>query len=119
MKKLIVFDLDGTLAESKSPLDAEMAGLLGHLLEVVKVAVISGGDWAQFEEQVLSHLPDDERLKDLSLLPTCGTKFFRRNGAWQELYSEDFTADQSKFEKIIQLLAKTMTQQSSEEPRAD
>ncbi len=32
---------------------------------------------------------------------------------------EDYTADQGKFEKIIQLLAKTMTQQSSEEPRAD
>ena len=28
MKKLIVFDLDGTLAESKSPLDAEMSRLL-------------------------------------------------------------------------------------------
>jgi hypothetical protein len=27
MKKLIVFDLDGTLAESKSPLDAEMEGV--------------------------------------------------------------------------------------------
>ena len=26
MKKLIVFDLDGTLAESKASLDAEMAG---------------------------------------------------------------------------------------------
>ncbi len=32
---------------------------------------------------------------------------------------EDYTADQTKFEKIIQLLAKTMTQQSSEELRAD
>jgi phosphomannomutase len=28
MKKLIVFDLDGTLAESKSPIDAEMSRLL-------------------------------------------------------------------------------------------
>lgn len=28
MKKLIVFDLDGTLAESKSPIDGEMAALL-------------------------------------------------------------------------------------------
>jgi hydroxymethylpyrimidine pyrophosphatase-like HAD family hydrolase len=26
MKKLIVFDLDGTLAESKAALDSEMAG---------------------------------------------------------------------------------------------
>ena len=32
---------------------------------------------------------------------------------------EDYTADQSKFEKIIQLLAKTMTQQSADVPVAD
>ncbi len=49
MKKLIVFDLDGTLAESKSPIDAEMSELLHDLLGTVKVAVISGGDWPQFE----------------------------------------------------------------------
>jgi hypothetical protein len=73
MKKLIVFDLDGTLAESKSPLDAEMSRLLSDLLAIVKVAVISGGDWRQFEEQVLTHLPHDQSLANLSLLPTCGT----------------------------------------------
>ena len=70
MKKLIVFDLDGTLAESKSPLDAEMSALLHDLLGIVKVAVISGGAWAQFEKQLLSHLPHDEHLKNLSLLPS-------------------------------------------------
>ncbi len=43
MKKLIVFDLDGTLAPSKSSLDPKTAGLLRDLLRVVKVAVISGG----------------------------------------------------------------------------
>jgi hypothetical protein len=42
VKELIVFDLDGTLAESKSPLDAEMSALLHELLGIVKVAVISG-----------------------------------------------------------------------------
>jgi FMN phosphatase YigB (HAD superfamily) len=40
LKKLIVFDLDGTLAESKSSLDAEMSRLLHDLLGIVKVAVI-------------------------------------------------------------------------------
>ena len=77
MKKLIVFDLDGTLAESKSSLDADMSALLSDLLGIVKVAVISGGSWQQFETQLLADLPHDERLKNLSLLPTCGTKFFR------------------------------------------
>src|ERR1700678_539315 len=99
MKKLIVFDLDGTLAESKSSLDAEMSTLLRDLLGIVKVAVISGADWPQFETQVLSHLPHDPLLAGLSLLPTCGTKFFQYSGDWKKIYSEDFTSDEK--EKII------------------
>ena len=91
MKKLIVFDLDGTLADSKSSLDPEMSALLHDLLRVVKVAVISGGNWPQFEEQLLSSLPHDRRLANLSLLPTCGTKFFQFGGDWKEIYSEDLT----------------------------
>ena len=106
MKKLIIFDLDGTLAESKSALDAEMAARLRDLLRVVKVAVISGGDWPQFEKQLLSHLPHDGSLVNLSLLPTCGTKFFQYTGEWKKLYSEDFTADQKQ--KIISSLNKAV-----------
>jgi phosphomannomutase len=99
MKRLIVFDLDGTLAESKSALDAETAGLLGKLLRIMKVAVISGGDFPQFEQQVLANLEHDEQLKNLSLLPTCGTKFYRYESSWKKLYSEDFSAAEK--EKII------------------
>jgi phosphomannomutase len=99
MKKLIVFDLDGTLAESKSSLDAEMAALLHDLLGIVKVAVISGGDWPQFEKQLLSDLPHDERLVNLSILPTSGTKFYQYDRNWKKVYSEDFTAEEK--EKII------------------
>ena len=99
MKRLIVFDLDGTLAESKSSLDAEMSRLLRDLLGIVKAAVISGGDWPQFEKQVLSHLPHDANLANLSILPTCGTKFFRYAGDWKKIYSEDFTALEK--EKIV------------------
>jgi phosphomannomutase len=90
MKNLIVFDLDGTLAESKSSLDEEMAGLLGRLLDVAKVAIISGGAWPQFERQLLVHLPDDDRLAKLSLLPVCGTQFYRHDGTWKRLYYEEF-----------------------------
>jgi HAD superfamily hydrolase (TIGR01484 family) len=102
MKKLIVFDLDGTLAESKAALDAEMATLFGGLLGIVKVAVISGGNWPQFQKQLLAYLPHDERLKNLSLLPTCGTKFYQYTGDWKKIYSEDFTDDEKK--KIISSL---------------
>ena len=107
MKRLIVFDLDGTLAESKSPLDAEMATLLSALLVIVKVAIISGGNWPQFEKQILSNLPHDKHLRNLSLLPTCGTKFYQYNSTWEQLYAEDFT-DQEK-EKIIRSLKEVST----------
>lgn len=103
MKKLIVFDLDGTIAESKSSLDDEMSALLRKLLGITKVAVISGGDWPQFEKQLLSNLPSDANLKNLSLLPTCGTKFYKFNSTWKKQYSEDFS-DAEK-EKIIEAIA--------------
>jgi len=107
MKKLIVFDLDGTLTESKADLDTEMSALLRDLLGVVKVAVISGGSWQQFEKQVLTNLASNESLVNLSLLPTCGTKFFKYVKDWEEIYSEDFTADEK--EKIIRALKNAFT----------
>lgn len=106
VKKLIVFDLDGTLAESKASLDSEMATLLGALLSIVKAAVISGGGWPQFETQLLANLPHDESLNNLSLLPTCGTQFYRYAGTWKKLYSEDFTAREKT--KIIESLNESL-----------
>jgi hypothetical protein len=104
---LVVFDLDGTLAPSKAAPDAEMAGLLYDLLGIVRVAVISGGDWAQFEEQLLSGLPGGDRLAKLSLLPTCGTQFFQYEGAWTRLYAEDLTPDEKT--KIVRALDEALT----------
>ncbi len=96
MKTLIVFDLDGTLAKSKSALDDEMGTLLARLLSVVKVAIISGGDYPQFEAQVLGKLPKESNLSNLALLPTSGTKFFQYQNGWQRLYSDDLSDDDKK-----------------------
>lgn len=108
MKKLIVFDLDGTLAESKAELDVEMATLLSHLLTVAKVAIISGGDYPQFQKQALSHLPHNQTLQNLSILPTCGTKFYQYKSKWTKLYSEDFSDEEEN--KIISNLNKAIEQ---------
>jgi phosphomannomutase len=103
MKKLIVFDLDGTLAKSKSALDDEMAGLLRDLLAVVRVAIISGGDLPQFQKQVIERLPADSNFANLSILPTDGTKFFSYDGQWKKLYSEDLSdAQKQKIEGSLQ-----------------
>lgn len=96
MKELIVFDLDGTLAKSKSPIDDTMATLLEGLLAVVRVAIISGGDLPQFQTQVVDRLPQGSALAKLSLLPTSGTKFFSFDGQWRKLYAEDLSDAEKK-----------------------
>jgi phosphomannomutase len=106
MKKLIVFGPDGTLAASKSPLNAEMASLLHELLGIVEVAIISGGAWLQFKRQVFSQLRQDALLSNLSILPTCGTQFFQYKGEWKKLYAEDLTPDEKQ--KIVNSFTKAV-----------
>lgn len=96
MKKLIIFDLDGTLAKSKSSIDKEIAKLLNNLLELSQVAIISGGDWPQFKKQVLEILPKKTLLKNLAILPTCGTKFYKFKKYWKLLYAEKFTEEEKR-----------------------
>lgn len=102
MKKLIVFDLDGTLAKSKTAIDEEMGNLLKTLLEFSLVSIISGGDWPQFKKQVLNHLPKEAKLKKLLILPTSGTKFYQYKNDWEKLYEENFTQEEKK--KILDSL---------------
>jgi len=89
MPKLIFFDLDGTLAVSKSNLTQEMAGLLAELLERTRVAVVSGGALPQFLEQVVERLPSNANLSHLYLEPTSGAALYEyQKGEWHKVYEE-------------------------------
>jgi phosphomannomutase len=109
-KKVIAFDLDGTLAPSKSPMPDRMSDLMDRLLENYQVCVMSGGRFEQFEKQFLSNLKAmPEQLKNLHLMPTCGTRYYRydsTNQTWEKVYTEDFKPAEK--EKIIAVLAKAM-----------
>jgi phosphomannomutase len=107
MKALVVFDLDGTLAASKSAIDPQMTSLIAALLSEIKVAIISGGAMSQFKKQVLAHLPEHEHFANLSLLPTCGTRFYQYADDWHQLYAEDLSEAQKN--EIIGALNKAVT----------
>ena len=94
MKRLIAFDLDGTLADSKQAIDAEMGLALSRLTKIAIVAIMSGGDWPQFEEQLVGNLVADTDLTRLFLLPTSGTKLYRFKNTWQLAYAELFSAEE-------------------------
>ena len=95
--RLVAFDLDDTLAPSKSSLDPRMLETFASLLEVVPVAVISGGNFTQFEQQLVNPLRqrDGLTLDALHLLPTCGTRYYRwEDQDWALQYAEDLTDEQ-------------------------
>ncbi len=98
VRKVIAFDLDGTLAPSKSALPDRMGAALNDLLEKYHVCVISGGKFEQFEKQLLGNLKTDEtKLAKLHLMPTCGTRYYRYDKVsktWEQVYAEDFDAQQ-------------------------
>jgi hypothetical protein len=89
-KKIIIFDLDGTLTKSKSDLDHEMASLICELLRLRYVAVTSGCSFQQFESQFLSGLPGSSNLRNLLLFLTCsasGYYFDRKRRRFSQAYT--------------------------------
>lgn len=105
MKKLIAFDLDGTLAPSKSHFDPRMVALFDRLLAKYHVCVISGGKYELFQRQFLTQITTEpESLARLHLMPTSGTRYYTfRNDAWYEEYAENFSDAQKT--QIIKALA--------------
>lgn len=95
---LVAFDLDDTLAPSKSPVPQPVLDQLVALLRQVPVCVISGGQYGQFKSQLIDRLPDDEErlLSRLHLMPTCGTQYYRyEDGEWRQIYAESLSPDQT------------------------
>ncbi len=88
-KKLIVFDMDGTLTPSKAPMDPAMSRLLVRLLAVKKVAVIGGGKYGLFKKQLLAPFKKCPAalLKNMFLFPTTSTTFYRYDGGWKNVYT--------------------------------
>lgn len=99
-KKLIAFDLDDTLAVTKSPISDRMGELLVNLLKKYDVCIISGGKFEQFKKQVIDRLEADGReLGRMHLMPTCGTRYYRYDEVkkeWSLMYAEDLSSEQKK-----------------------
>lgn len=98
---LIAFDLDDTLAPSKSPAPERILAALERLLTHTHVAVISGGNLDQFLTQLVNPLmvrveaageEAASNLENLHLLPTCGTRYYEWTAPeWSPVYIEDLS----------------------------
>jgi phosphomannomutase len=115
-KNLIVFDLDGTLARTKAPMDKEMSDLLTKLLTVKKVAVIGGGKYSVFQEQFIRQLKSPKPLlKHLFLFPTTSTAFYRYDKGWKNVYAHHLS--EAEKNKILKAFEEVFEQTGYKHPR--
>ena len=94
LPKVIAFDLDETLTESKQALTPKMAELLRRLMHHTNVAVVTGGKYEIFLTQVFGYLHPETNFKNLYALPTCGSALHRYENdsfipVYQELLAEE------------------------------
>jgi phosphomannomutase len=105
-KKLIIFDLDGTLTESKMPISAVMAQAIGDLAVKHKVAIISGCKYNQFENQFIKHILGpifgsfSNAQNNLYLLPTSGAQLYLYSGA-RRTFLKEYDNDLGLRDKVI------------------
>lgn len=108
--KVIVCDLDGTLALSKADLSQEMSEVICRVLERNLFAVISGAGFGQFKSQFLSHIKcGPERKKSLFIFPTNGSSCYGYRSDiddWAVIYEEKLKEEDK--EKIINSLNKAI-----------
>lgn len=105
-RRVIAFDMDGTLAVTKSAISDVMAARIGDLLSICDVCVISGGKFEQFKTQLIDHLNvTPGQMSRLHIMPTSGTGYLRYDAStseWVVQYSEDLSAAERA--KIIDVL---------------
>src|SRR5438046_2071086 len=105
--RITVFDLDGTLTESKERVSAEMAELLAQLLHTMPVAIMSGAGLPQFEKQLLPFLPPEAKLEKLYLFPDNAAQcFVYRQGGWHVQYDNAFS--DTERDKIMEVLGEAL-----------
>lgn len=104
--KLVAFDLDGTLAESKQRMPAEMGELLAELLKKMPVAIMSGAGFPQFEKQFFPALPAETNLKNLYIFPDNAAQCYVWRDGWKPQYDHAFSPAEK--EHIMQALQEAL-----------
>ena len=97
---MVMFDIDGTIAASKSAITKDMAEALCTLSHYKKIAIISGGTWEQFLEQIINHLPESTHVENMYMLPTSGTRLYVNvDGHWEQEYAELLSDEEARLIK--------------------
>lgn len=112
----LVVDLDGTLAASKQEIQADMAQTLAQLAKEFYIVILSGGDWPQFERQVLPPLSRCHGLDATGFffMPTSGAKLYHSFNRtftldeWSNANGDKYFFSSEEKEKVIKAFEKAV-----------
>lgn len=90
--KVIVCDMDGTLAKSRQPAELEMISAIKSISKNFSFVIITGGKLSLIQDQITSLIKDEKTT--LYLFPTSGNQFWIfSNGKYEMIYENKMLTD--------------------------
>lgn len=90
--RIIVCDMDGTLAKSRQPAEPEMVSAIESMSKNYSFVIISGGKLSLIQDQITSLVKDTKTI--LYLFPTSGNQFWIfSNGKYEMVYENKMRTD--------------------------
>ncbi len=115
-KKIISFDIDGTVTVSKRPITGEMADLIKKLLKQKMVIAIAGGSFEQLQTQFLPPFLNDDSIApfihNFILLPTSGSQRYE----YDEINKKWILTDKEPLNEEVKDRAKRLLQKVIDSP---
>ncbi len=108
--KTYLFDLDGTLSESREKVGEDVAGVLEHLSKESKIGIVSGSGIDFIAEQI-DGVFSEKFMQDLLIMPCNGTQRYQwRKGEYTCIYSADMIDELGRI-NYADLLARLLREQ--------
>ena len=108
--RVVIFDLDDTLAESFQPPTAQMVEKLHALLDRVPIGLMTAAGLPRIREQFIDHLKDSEHISRFYIFPNSTAEcYVFKDGEWGVAYSLGLTQEDRELIKraITDALAET------------
>lgn len=75
-KKIVLFDMDGTLTDPRKPFDVRLMPSLLKITEKANIGIVTGSDM-DYVDQQLKYLLDSNLKPYIHILPCNGTKYYK------------------------------------------
>lgn len=108
MRKIVLFDMDGTLTPPRKQINADMIRALKNLEKEYEIGIVTGSDFEYIKQQIEPALDiGGLRLSTLHLFPCNGTKYYQwKNNKFECIYSADMieTIGKENYRYLLQSL---------------